>query len=144
MPTYEKGEMFDSPGVHIVTASSFISNDGTLVMSMGAGLSLKKRYPDMPKVFGAIIREYCGHQGRYGLILFGNKGILQTRYGMGGKMEPDLIKYGLKILFSVAEGNPAMTYHLNHPGLSLNKMSIPGIDNLFGSLPANVRIWQKA
>ena len=77
MPTYEKGEMFDSPGVHIVTASSFISNDGTLVMSMGAGLSLKTRYPDMPKVFDAIIKEYCGHQGRYGLILFGNRGILQ-------------------------------------------------------------------
>jgi hypothetical protein len=57
MPTYEKGEMFDSPGVHVVTASSFISNDGTLVMNMGAGLSLKTRYPDMPKVFGAIIRE---------------------------------------------------------------------------------------
>ena len=104
MPPYEKGEMFDSPGVHIVTASSFISNDGTLVMSMGAGLSLKTRYPDMPKVFGAIIREYCGHQGRSGLILFGNKGILQTRYDMGGRMEPDLIKYGLKILFSVAGG----------------------------------------
>ena len=71
MPTYEEGEMFDSPGVHIVTARSFISNDGTLVMSMGAGLSLKTRYPDMPKVFGAIIMEYCGHQGWYGLkILF--------------------------------------------------------------------------
>lgn len=93
MPTYEEGEMFDSPGVHIVTASSFISNDGTLVMSMGVGLSLKTRYPDMPKVFGAIIKEYCGHQGRYGLIQFGNKGILQTRYDRGGRMEPDLIKY---------------------------------------------------
>jgi hypothetical protein len=144
MPTYEKGEMFDSPGVHIVTASSFISNDGTLVMSMGAGLSLKTRYPDMPKVFGAMIREYCGHQGRYGLILFGNKGILQTRHDMGGRMEPDLIKYGLKILYSVAEGNPAMIYHLNHPGVSLNNISIPEIDKLLDSLPENVWVWQKA
>jgi hypothetical protein len=144
MPTYKKGEMFDAPGVHIVTASSFISNDGTLVMSMGAGLSLKTRYPDLPKVFGAIIREYCGHQGRYGLILHGNKGVLQTRYDMGGRMEPDVIKYGLKILYSIAEGNPAMTYHLNHPGVSLNKMSIPEIDKLLGSLPENVWIWQKA
>jgi hypothetical protein len=59
---------------------------------------------------------------------------------MGGRMEPDLIKYGLKILFSVAEKNPVMTYHLNHPGLSLNKMSIPEIDKLLDSLPENVRI----
>ena len=57
-------------------------------------------------------------------------------------MGQDLIKYGLKILFSVAKGNPAMTYNLNHPGVSLNKTSIPGIDKLPDSLPENARIWQ--
>jgi hypothetical protein len=97
MPTYEKGEMFDSPGVHIVTVSSFINDDGH-----------------------------------------------HANYDTGGRMEQDLVKYGLKILFSVVEGNPAMTYHLNHPGLSLNKISIPEIDDLIGSLPASVRIRQKA
>jgi hypothetical protein len=143
MPVYQKGEMFDTPGIHIVTANSYISSDGTLVMSMGAGLAMKERFPELPKIFGTMIKEYCGHLGRYGLILYGSKGILQTRYDLSGKMEPELIKYGLKVLFSVAEGNPALKYHLNHPGVSLNKMSIPGIDTLLGSLPENVRIWEK-
>jgi hypothetical protein len=58
-------------------------------------------------------------------------------------MDPELITYGLKILFSIAEDNPGITYHLNHPGVSLNKMSIPGIDQLLGSLPENVWIWLK-
>lgn len=136
--------MFDAPGIHIVTASSFLSAEGTLVMSMGAGLALKTRHPELPRVFGAMIRDYCGHQGRYGLILHGRKGILQTRTDMSGRMEPDLIKYGLKVLFCVAEGNPGMTYHLNHPGISLNKMTIPEVDKMLNSLPQNVCIWQKA
>jgi len=141
MPLYKKGEMFDAPGVHIVTANSFISGDGTLVMAMGAGLSLKSRYPELPKVLGTMVKEYCGHLGKYGLILFGSKGILQTRRDPSGKMDPELITYGLKVLFSIAEGNPGVIYHLNHPGVSLNKMSIPDIDQLLGSLPENVWIW---
>lgn len=144
MPTYKKGEMFDAPGIHIVTANSFISGEGTLVMSMGAGLSLKSRYPDLPRTFGTIVKDYCGHLGRYGLLLYGNKGILQTRYEMGGKMDMDVIKYGLKILYSIAEGNPRMTYHLNHPGVSLNKMSMPEVDKLLEMLPKNVWIWNKS
>jgi hypothetical protein len=143
MPLYKKGEMFDVSGVHIVTANSFISGDGTLVMAMGAGLSLKSRFPDLPKVLGALVKEYCGHLGKYGLLLYGNKGILQTRRNLTGKMDPELITYGLKILFSIAEDNPGITYHLNHPGVSLNKMSISDIDQLLGSLPENVWIWQK-
>ena len=53
MPQYKKGELFDAPGTHIVTSSSFISSDGTLVMSMGAGLAMKVRHPEIPKIFGA-------------------------------------------------------------------------------------------
>jgi len=143
MPLYKKGEMFDATGVHIVTANSFISSDGTLVMTMGAGLSLKTRFPELPKVFGAMVKEYCGHLGSYGLLLYGNKGILQTRRDLGGKMDPEIITYGLKVLYSIAEGNHGITYHINHPGVSLNKMSIPEIDKLLGSLPENVWVWQK-
>jgi hypothetical protein len=143
MPLYKQGEMFDAPGVHIVTANSFISGDGTLVMTMGAGLSLKSRYPELPKILGTMIKEYCGHLGTYGLLLYGSKGILQLRKDLSGKMDPKLITYGLKILYSIAEGNPAVTYHLNHPGVSLNKMSMPEIDQLLRSLPENVWIWQR-
>jgi hypothetical protein len=143
MPVHRKGEMFDAPGVHIVTANSFISDDGTLVMSMGASLAMKTRFPEISRTFGAMIKGYCGHLGRYGLMLYGNKGILQTRCDIQGRMEPELIKYGLKILYSIAEGSPLLAYHLAHPGVSLSKMSIPEIDRLLESLPKNVCIWQK-
>ena len=48
------------------------------------------------------------------------------------------------MLFSVAEGNPELTYHVNHPGVSLNKMTIPEVDKVLNSLPSNVWVWQKA
>ena len=143
MPQYKKGELFDAPGIHIVTSSSFISSDGTLVMSMGAGLAMKVRHPEIPKIFGAFIREYCGHLGKYGLILCGTKGILQTRRDLGGKMDPELIIYGMKILYSIAEGNPSITYHLNRPGVSLYNLSMSEIDRLVEGLPKNVWIWEK-
>lgn len=137
------GEMFDHPGIHIVTANSFISDDGTLVMSMGAALALKTRYPDLPKIFGTMVKGFCGHLGAYGLLLFGGNGILQTRRDIQGTMEPDLIKYGLKILYSIAAGSPSLIFHLVHPGLSLHDMSMPEIDKLIESLPNNVWIWRR-
>jgi len=143
MAQYKKGDMFDAPGVHIVTANSCISSDGTLVMGLGAALAFKKKYPEASKLFGCMVKEYCGHLGRYGLLLYGNKGILQTRQDMQGKMDTELIKYGLNILRAVAAGNPGTTYHLIHPGLSLNKMSLPEIDAVLDELPENVWIWQK-
>jgi hypothetical protein len=143
MPTYRTGEMFDEAGIHIVTSNSFISADGTLVMNLGAGLAMKMRHPEVPKIFGMMIKGYCGHLGKYGLLLCGSKGIIQTRRDVQGKMDPELIKYGLKILYAVAEGNPTVTFHLSHPGVSLNKLSITEIDKLLKLLPPNVHVWDK-
>jgi hypothetical protein len=143
MPTYRTGEMFDAEGIHIVTANSFISSDGTLVMNMGAGLAMKTRHPEVSKIFGMMIKGYCGHLGKYGLLLCGSKGIIQTRRDVTGKMDPELIKYGLKILYAISEGNPGILYHLNHPGVSLNKLSITEIDHLLKLLPENVNVWDK-
>jgi hypothetical protein len=143
MPKHMAGEMFDHPGIHIVTSNSYISDDGTLVMSMGAGLALKTRYPDLPKIFGTMVKGFCGHLGSYGLILYGGNGIIQTRRDIQGKMEPDLIKYGLKILYCVAGGSPSQIFHLAHPGLSLHDMSMPEIDRILEGLPGNVWIWKK-
>jgi len=143
MSRQKTGEMFDHPGIHIVTGNSYISDDGTLVMSIGAALALKNRYPDLPKVFGSMVKGFCGHLGAYGLLLFGGNGILQTRREIQGMMEPELIKYGLKILFSIATGSPSLIFHLAHPGLSLHDMGMPEIDKILRSLPGNVWTWRK-
>lgn len=143
MPFYQKGDMLAAPGVHIVTGNSCLSSDGTLVMGLGAALAFKKKHPESPRIFGAMVAEYCGHQGRYGFLLHGNKGILQTRCDMNGKLDPGLIAYGLAILRTIAEGNRDMTYHLIHPGMTLHRTTLPEIDALLETLPDNVWVWQR-
>jgi len=143
MPQYKKGDLFKAPGVHIVTASSYLSQTSSLVMGLGAAYSMKLCYPDMPGIFGAMIKEYCGHLGTYGLLLHGTKGILQYKLHYRERPDAALICYGLKILSAVAEGRPTVVYNMNHPGLGYDKTGIPEVELLIEHLPANVHIWER-
>lgn len=143
MPEYRKGDMFDAPGVHIVAASSSLSQDVTLIMGLGAAYAMKRRYQRAPKLFGEMIHDYCGHQGSYGLLLYGGMGILQTRVHYNDKIDLNLVKYGLKILRTIAEGNPTLLYNLTHPGLGYDRSKLPGIEKVLEGLPNNVIIWER-
>lgn len=143
MPRYKKGDLFEAPGVHIVTCNSFISQDSTLVMGLGAAYALKRKYPDAPRTFGTMIKGYCGHLGTYGLLLYGTMGILQGRYHYKDRLDARLIIYGLKVLSAIAEGRPAMVYNLTHPGMGYDKSIMPEIETVLEKLPDNVHIWQK-
>ncbi len=143
MPHYKKGELFDAPGVHIVTASSFLSQDDTLVMGLGAAYAMKCRYPDAPRIFGTMLRQYCGHLGTYGLLIYGNIGILQYKCHFNDRIDSGLISYGLKILAAAAEGQRALIFNITHPGLGYDKTGIPAIDFHLSTLPPNIHIWQR-
>jgi|GEM_PF-1581878 len=143
MPQFKQGDLFEAPGVHIVTASSCISQDNSLVMGLGACYAMKCRYPDAPKLFGAMISNYCGHLGVYGLLLHGKMGVLQSKRHFNDRIDVQLILYGLKILAAVAGGQPAMIYNLVHPGMGYDRSMIPEIEALLQHLPANVHIWIK-
>ncbi len=143
MPQIKKGDLFEAAGVHIVTASSFLSQDNTLVMGLGAAYAMKLRHPDTPKIFGAMVGEYCGHLGTYGLLLYGTKGILQYKCHYNERLDPNLISYGLSILYAIAEGRPDLVYNLSHPGLGYDKTGIPEVESLLEHLPDNVHVWQR-
>lgn len=143
MPQFRKGDIFDSEGIHIVTASSSLSQDGTLVMGLGAAYAMKCRHPRAPKMFGAMINGYCGDCGDYGLLLFGSVGVLQTKRHYNDKVDPSLILFGLRILKVVAEGQPKITFNITYPGMGFGKSRIPEVDKILGELPGNVLIWEK-
>lgn len=143
MPTFNKGDLFEAPGIHIVGASSSISQDDTLVMGIGAPYAMKRRYPEAPKIFGSMIKDYCGNKGVFGLLLYGRIGILQSRLHFNDKINLPLLIYGVKILGTVAEGRQSMVYNLTHPGLGYDKSINPEIESLLAGLPENVHIWQR-
>jgi hypothetical protein len=143
MPHFKQGDLFDAPGVHIVTASSCISQENTLVMGLGACYAMKCRYPDAPEHFGTMISNYCGQLGVYGLLLHGKRGILQSRRHFNDRVDVQLIMYGVKILAAIAEGQPTMAYNLIHPGMGYGRSMIPEIEALLKNLPDNIHIWKR-
>jgi hypothetical protein len=135
--------MFEATGIHIVTASSSLSQDGTLVMGLGAAYAMKLKYPRASKVFGAMIKEYCGNAGVYGFLLFGSVGVLQTKMHYNDKIDPKLIHYGLNILTAIAHGQPKLNFNLTHPGVGYGKAKISEVAKAIEALPNNVVIWEK-
>ncbi len=143
MSQVKQGDLFEAPGVHIVTASSCISQDNTLVMGLGACYAMKCRHADTPKQFGMMISSYCGHLGVYGLLLHGKRGILQSRRHFNDRIDVPLILYGLKILAAVAEGQPTMAFNLIHPGMGYDRSMNPEIETMLRNLPDNIHIWTR-
>lgn len=144
MTTFRKGDLFEAEGISIVTASSTLSQDSTLVMGLGAAYAMKCKHPRAPKIFGAMIKEYCGDCGVYGLLLFGRVGVLQTKCHYNGKVDAGLITYGLSILRVIAQGQRGITFNLTHPGMAYGKATIPEVETLINDMPANVVVWEKA
>ena len=144
MTTFRKGDMFEAAGISIVTASSTLSQDSTLVMGLGAAYAMKCKFPRAPKIFGAMIKEYCGDGGVYGLLLFGSVGVLQTKCHYNDKVDGALITYGLNILQVIAQGQQGITFNLTHPGMAYGKATLPEVETFINALPANVVVWEKA
>jgi hypothetical protein len=144
MTTFRKGDLLEAPGIRIVTASSTLSQDDTLVMGLGAAYAMKCKFPRAPKLFGAMIKEYCGDCGVYGLQLFGSLGVLQTKCHYNDKVDAALITYGLSILQAVAQGQQAITFNLTHPGMAYGKTTLPVVERFINDMPANVVVWEKA
>ncbi len=143
MPQFRKGDLFEAPGVHIVTASSYISQDNTLVMGLGAAYAMKCRHPETPRLFGTMIKDYCGHLGTYGLLLCGSKGILQYKCHYNDKLDAGIISYGLTVLSAIARGQQSLIFNITYPGLGFDKAGIPEVNSLLEKLPSNIHIWQR-
>lgn len=143
MPTYRKGDIFGAEGISIVTASASLSQDNTLVMGLGAAYAMKRKFPRAPKIFGAMIKEYCGDGGVYGLLLFGRAGVLQTKRHYNDKVDAALILYGLSILQAIAQGQWTMTYNITHPGMVYGKTTLLEVDKFINTMPDNVVVWEK-
>jgi len=55
-----------------------------------------------------------------------------------------LITYGLNILQAIAQGQQKMTFNLTHPGMAYGRVTLPEVETLIHTLPANVVVWERA
>jgi len=143
MPIFEIGEMFGAPGFIIVTTNSFLTSEIKLVMGRGAAYDLKVRAPGIDLIFGKMIREICGHLGRYGVLFYGRYGVFQVKYRFNRKARLDLITYSVCKLSTAAQRDKSSIFNLNYPGIGNGGLTEHQVRPILEMLPINVHVWKK-
>lgn len=132
-----KGNLWESNAdVILVTANSYLKNDGSLAMGKGAALEMKNRFPKLPHVFGEFIKNKCGHLGFYGVCISPENnfsGVLQTKYHYKDESTIDLIEKSLMELTEhmdlFAENVGYMqNVAVNYPGIGFGKLSMDEVE----------------
>ena len=142
MPIFKTGNMFNAPGLKIVTTNSFITKKERLVMGRGAALELRQLVPDIDLIFGRMIQESCGHLGLYGLLMNGQYGAAQVKYNFGDKANISLIAFSMAFLADEAKTNHYI-YNLNYPGIGNGGLDKNIVRPILDILPDNVYVWEK-
>lgn len=143
MPIFKTGEMFQAPGIIIVTTNSFLTTKMKLVMGCGAACQLKTKVPGIDLVFGQMIHETCGHLGCYGLLFNGKYGAAQVKYRFNEKADLDLIEFSMGLLAWVARKNRYLYYSINYPGIGNGGLGEQEVQPILRILPDNVNVWKK-
>ena len=147
------GELFDSTDdVLLVTANSYITKDGRLVMGRGAALEMKTKFPGFDSKAGKRILESCGHLGKYGVELFTYNykyeltllGIFQVKYNFKDKADLELIKYSTDKLISIIPELEDLGYEkisMNFPAIKNGRLNFEDVLPIVSILPDNVTLY---
>jgi len=142
MATFREGNLFNEPGLKIITASSFLTGDSKLVMVKGPELELRILFPGIDKLFGEIIHETCGHLGIYGLLIDTAFGLFQVKCDFRQEADLELIRFST-FLLTVEAQKIGGIIHLNYPGNGNGKLPEEAIKPLLNILPDNVHVWER-
>lgn len=146
------GNLWDTTDpVILVTANSYITKDGRLVMGRGAALELKNLIPGFDFRAGERLLGSCGHLGKYGVEFFSYNyadglallGIFQVKYNFKDRADLDLIKYSTDKLLSkwvelVDKGYDAIS--MNFPGIGYGGLNFEDVLPIVSVLPDNVTL----
>jgi len=142
MPIFKTGEMFNAPGLKIVTTNSFLTKDKRLVMGRGAAWALLTLVPDIDRIFGRMILDTCGHLGTYGLLMNGKYGAAQVKHHFRNKADLALIAFSMAFLADEAKTNRYI-YNINYPGIGNGGLDKDSVRPILDILPDNVYVWEK-
>ena len=142
MPIFQTGSLLSTPGIKIVTASSFLTSERKLFMGKGLARDLKIKVPGIDKIFGSMILENGGHAGRYGLLNYERWGIFQVRYRFNDKAALELIIFGMEMVREFAQ-ETNFIIHLEYPGIGDGDLTKEEVGPIVDTLPGNVYVWEK-
>ncbi|MBP94160.1 MAG: hypothetical protein CMC55_08595 [Flavobacteriaceae bacterium] len=151
MPQYKSGNIwteYGKPNSTILVTTCGVILNGKLVMGAGAALDAKLREPELPALFGSLIKRYGSMDnniGNYALLYDTDRKInaFQTKYHYKHDSSVDLISMAAKQLAFIAELTPNKTFNLTFPGIGFGRLNPESVKPLLAGLPDNVIIWSK-
>jgi len=148
-----KGDMFQHKAdVLLVTANSYVTHNGVLVMGRGAAKQANDLY-QCAEHFGWLVNDTIGHKARqrYGVIM-GDPGcynpecpywlgIFQVKYHWRDEADLKLIEYSALKLTQLAIPDE-FKISLNFPGIGNGRLRREDVLPLLEGLPGNVTVWE--
>jgi len=134
----------------LVTCNSYINSRGELVMGRGAALELKNKFPYLAGIFGNIVKDFCGHLGKYGVKLYAmnsqrSYGIFQVKYHFRADADLGLIKFSTFRLWELLnhEEYYNKTVSMNFPGIGYGHLKYEDVLPILKYLDNRVTLYLK-
>ena len=139
----KRGNALDSNADSMgITTNSILNWKGELVMGAGVALEAKKRFPDLPRIFGQFISKNKLEGGFYGIIESGRYFAFQTKRNWRDKSDITDVRNSVWKLKAIAERYPAYTYALPFPAINNGGLKREDILPLLEVLPDNVHVYE--
>lgn len=125
-----------------ITTNSTLNKKGELVMGAGNAKQAKEICPDLPAIFGNIIRIQEKELGYYGIIRHEKFFTVQTKRNWRDKSIVKDVEETIQHLKIIAERHPNLKFGIPYPAINHGGLSENVIYPLISLLPDNVTVYK--
>lgn len=141
-------DAYNEADLFLITANSFVKQDGRLVMGAGIAKEALTRFPNIDLRLGEAIQFEDKHLGVYGLLVSFNResgqklGLFQTKRSYKEDADLSIIETSTKALIDWCEKHPSARVHLNFPGIGFGRLNPADVVPIIVWLPDSVTVWR--
>lgn len=132
------GNLWDYPAdVRIITTNASINSRGECVMGRGCAKEAKTRYPELPKLLAAALKQEGNHPYAFRL---GTDTLITFPVKHQWFEHADLLLIRTSVLQLKRMLDPSITYVMPRPGCGNGKREWCEVRHLLADLPDNVHV----
>lgn len=137
----------DGPIVRCITTNGMVKADGSCVMGRGCAKEAATRWPTLPKLLGAhikengnVVAEFIKHTDALSLKPEYHLASFPVKHKWMDEADPDLILQSANSLSTRAVNSNGLTFLLPRPGCGNGRLKWADVKPLLSILPGNVLI----
>lgn len=140
-----RGNVFEYPNLDYIciTTNSILNTKGELIMGAGVALEAKKRFPELPRIYGDKIDKLGLFGKDYYLLQHNNLIAFQTKRHYKDKSPIELVKRSTQRLKFLATLFDDSIFGLPFPAVQNGGLSKDMVLPIIECLPNNVLVFEK-